>query len=331
MLAGETANEAQMKAFPAVNAQLISAVLSIFSGMLFWVTGLSQTPSGTTPARSGIQTVVDMSEAELLEAYHRELSNLDFSLGRNSEGEELERLLEKVGKNVKTFFQDFSNTASREQVHMRACNPAVNNCIDRTEEFNYLILPHTEKNGASWEEARTDKNQSPVNQKAIEGFCISSGYAFLSMYLHPGHQVNSRFRYLGRENKEPRSHIIAFAQRPEAADYLSSYFFDNLVPTTGLLVQGFAWLDPESYQLTRMRTTLLLCEKDNIVKNQTTDIHYMRVAFEDGGRQFWLPREVKVSWELANTNIRFMNQHKYSDYHLFAVESDYKITPHVPK
>jgi hypothetical protein len=306
-----------------VNARLVSALLAIISGMLVLVTGFAQTPTAAALFPSEIKTVVDMSDAELLKSYHKELSNVEFSPARISDDKELDWLLEKVGDNVETFFQDFSNTTSREQVHMQACRPGMSRCIDRTKEFNYLILPHSGISGIPWQEARTDKNHNPVDEQAIKGFCISSGYAFLSMYLHPSHQRGSRFRYLGRENKKPHSHVIAFAQKPEVADYLASYFDVNLMLTTRLLVQGFVWLDPESCQITRMITTLLLCQPDNFLQNQTTDIHYRKVTFEDGGRQFWLPGEVKVSWELPYG--KYMNQHRYSDFHLFAVESDYQI------
>jgi hypothetical protein len=48
------------------------------------------------------------------------------------------------------------------------------------------------------------------------------------------------------------------------------------------------------------------------------------IEFDNTHQQFWLPREVYVSWEFPNYT--YCNLHKYSDYHLFAVESDYKVT-----
>ena len=93
------------------------------------------------------------------------------------------------------------------------------------------------------------------------------------------------------------------------------------VPT---LVQGFVWLDPGSCQISRMKTSMQFPEKKTILKEQITDVLYENVEFENGGRQFWLPREVNVSWELPDWTYR--NQHKYSDYHLFSVESDYRIS-----
>ena len=108
------------------------------------------------------------------------------------------------------------------------------------------------------------------------------------------------------------------------------------------LVQGFIWVlpgagligprevnvandrqnDADSFQILRMRTSMQSPAKDWL-REQITDIVYQRVKFDSTGRKLWLPREVNVSWELPNRTYR--NRHRYSDYQLFGVESDYSI------
>ncbi len=294
----------------AAKLWLFGLVLLIAVSVSVW----SQTPSGPEPPA---KTVVDMTEAELHDVYHKELSHLEFD--PNQEG--LKHLLEKAGESVSILFRDFSNTSANERVEMQSKRKGSVTRIS-TKSYNYLILPGSELTRVSFREYRTDKENRAVNQKLEPGFCISSGYAGLCLCLHPTHQPYSKFRYLGRERRKPRAHIIAFAQNPESGDYMAQYFDVNTAVVVNFLVQGLVWLDPDSYQILRMRTSMQV--PYTTLKEQITDIIYEKVEFESIQKQFWLPHEVNISWELPEWTFR--NQHKYSDYHLFSVESEYKIS-----
>lgn len=153
---------------------------------------------------------------------------------------------------------------------------------------------------------------------------MSSGYARYGLYLHPSHQANSHFRYLGRENKGQGTHVIAFAQIPESKDYLGEFYELGSSVGIGLLVQGFVWVDPDSYQILRIYTNMLLPEREVTLRKTTTDIIYGGVRFDNSSREFFLPQEIRIDWELPYC--KCTNRHKYSDYHLFSVENDYQIT-----
>jgi hypothetical protein len=199
---------------------------------------------------------------------------------------------------------------------------------ERSTEFSYLILANSGKDGNTLLEDRRDKNGRTVEARQLAGFIMSSGHAGKSTYLHPAHQKNSRFRYLGRDESKHGAHVIAFVQKPEAEDYLAQYSDANGAPPVRILVEGFVWLDPENFQILRMRTDLLKAEVSTSLKETITDIRYEKVRFDRGGREFWLPKEINVSWELLNPQgwlWVYRNQHTYSDYHLFTVASDYKI------
>jgi len=311
-----------MKRLAVMTPASMLALIFLFSG-----TAVSQIPSRVSiAAESKTKTVIDMTPAELLRLYRKELSHLEF----NPSQEKLKYLLENVGERVKTFFSDFSNTSAKERIAMQRTSrfgglgPSI-----AAKEFNYLILPRFGKDGAFFEEYRTDKKNRPVDDTyELGAFIISSGYAGLCLYLHPIHQANSEFRYLGRETTKPGAHVIAFAQKPESGDYLVQYSEINSLASTRFLVQGFVWLDPDSCQIMRMRTSMQSPEVATPLEEQITDVVYESVQFENTPVQFWLPKEVNVSWQLPRSIYR--NQHKYSDYHLFAVESEYKISQPKP-
>ena len=116
----------------------------------------------------------------------------------------------------------------------------------------------------------------------------------------------------------------SFPEKPGFGDYLAQYSHTSLSKSVRFLVQGPAWPNPDNHQIMRMRTGMRSPRQDVILNEQITGAVYESVELDDGRRKFWPPREVNVSWELTGWINR--NRHKYSDYHLFAVQSDCKIT-----
>jgi hypothetical protein len=283
---------------------LIKATLIIIC-FLFFKTTFSQKKS---TADNRPKTIIEMSIEELKQRYNSELSDLKF----NSNQDSLDSLLKKVGKNIEAFFRDLVNISCKEKVQLR------NGWAFRNQEFYYVILPP--KDGAPWTEERTD-NKGQLVTPYLPGFTISKGYAYTCIYLHPDHQKSSFFRYLGREKKKPGAHIIAFAQKPESNDYLAGYVNESRHVSIKFLVQGFIWVDPGSYQVLRIATGML--SPIEILMEQTTDIFYQKVHFDGVQQQFWLPKEINVSWKGRDINSR--NQHKYSDFRLFTVDTNYKL------
>jgi hypothetical protein len=187
-----------------------------------------------------------MTAKELRKFYGNQLDFLKF----NKSQDQLDYLLKQAADRVLAFFRDFSNVASKEQVKLFQAKNSLNAgnvyiSESRDEEYQYLILPGSRKSETSWVEDRTDKRNRSVNQKDLQGFFISSGYAGYCLYLHPGHQGNSHFRYLGRETKKPGAHVIVFAQKPEAGNYFSKYSEGDSSTPIRYLVQGLVWLDPD--------------------------------------------------------------------------------------
>jgi VWFA-related protein len=289
----------------------------------------------SAPAEAITKTVIEMSEQELRRFYKRELSGVQFDAGHDR----LQYLLPQAGKKVEAFFHDLSNTSSKEQVEMSksyrdrlgAMVPVMdgNTSTDRlvrVEEYQYLVLPGSGNKESAWVEDRTDKNNRAI--KATPNFIMSSGHIGMCLYLHPRHQQNSVFRYLGRETKKAGAYVIAFAQKPEAHDYLAQYSELGSSTPIRFLVQGFVWLDPDSYQIQRMRTSMLISEKPTRLKETVTDIYYQKIQFDSPRREFWLPQTIDVTWEFPQPDgidVIYKNQHKYSDFHFFSVDADYKI------
>jgi len=280
--------------------------------------------SQETSAVKSVRTVVDMTPDELLAYYPAEISGLEFG----PDQEELGSLLGKMGERVEAFFRNFANTSSKEQVLLERLRSDGSRDASSRHEYNYLLLVHPEKTGLEIQEDRVDDRGRPISQKRASGFLTGSGFAGLSILLHPRHHYGSRFRYLGTQLTDPPAKVIAFAQKMEVGDYLAG-ISDPEFGMIPLLLQGIAWVDPDTYQIVRIRTDLLMPETRIALMRQTTDVRFVEVRFDKVPEPFWLPGEVTVTWAIKGTTYR--SRHIYSGYKLFTIESYDKIELPKPK
>jgi len=266
------------------------------------------------------RTVVDLTREELLQAYSTELRNLKFEENQ----QELDSLLANAGERVAAFFHDFPNTVSREQVRRERLGNDGRVIDSVTQSFNYSVS--LDKIGNP-EESRTGSGGRtiPPERMSVASF-LTSGFASLPIYFHPSHQFGSRFRYLGRELAAPRAYVIAFAQKPGIADVVGTFSTTDIpIPIQAqLLYQGFAWVDPKTYQIVRMRTDLLAPRNDALLARATSEVWFGEVRFKSIPETFWLPQEVVVTLETYGR--LFRNSHRYSDYQALTVAVQDKIT-----
>ena len=275
-----------------------------------------QTTDQKLPTNTKARTIVDLSPEELRRLYRPELGRVVF----DEKQEELHVLLNKTGDNVEAFFRNMPNTASREQIVSQRLKPGGEVDASVSSSYNYLLLVRPDIVGVRFVEDRTDSKNRPSDLRRLSEYLVTSGFAGHCIILHPSHQYGSRFRYLGRQPAEPRARLIAFAQKPEVGDFVTSISGMEVTP---VLLQGLVWIDQDSYQILRMRTDLLEPDYHNGVTSQTTEVWLSEVHFDGIQQVFWLPREVRVTCEYWHKIFR--NLHTYSDYKLFTVASYDKI------
>ncbi len=264
-------------------------------------------------------SVIDMTREELRLGYPLETKDLEFE----DNSEVLNSLLVKVGEKVDAFFRDFPSTLSKEQVRRELIGNHGDVEDSQTQSFSYSIYSDSDGN---WEEARTDSRGRPIEASRMSRFSfLTNGFAGIPIYFRPRHQAGCRFLYLGRQRSVPRAHVIAFAQRPEFTNVVGTYSSMFTPGQAHLLYQGFAWVDPETYQIVRMRTDLLAPRLDILLGQVTSEISLGEVHFQSIPEAFWLPREVLVTIQ-ADGRI-YRNLHRYSDYQLFTVGAQDKIIP----
>lgn len=272
-----------------------------------------------------VRSVIEFSPAELVELIP-ELKDVEFEESQ----ELLPSLLEKVGENVELFFKDYPNTSALEKVYMERVEPGGVTNQYRKHEYHYIITAIDSKDEIGLEEYRASLKDERLDARELQGaYFLTSGHASAVLHFHPRLQAGCRFRYLGREKKKPHAYVIAFAQNPEKT---KTYGMINLLgKDVAILKQGAVWVDPESWQILRMRSELLAPRPDVDLEAHTSIIEFSEVRFDGLSRTLWLPKELELI--LKFRGYEFRNRHRYSDYHLFSVrsiEGPRKVAPKVP-
>jgi hypothetical protein len=272
-------------------------------------------PQEQPPSKGVPKTYVDLTPAELA----KQVSELK-RLAPDSSQEMLPEILRRVGATVADFFDNFSNTTCIERVASGVVRPGEAVGLHYDAKFDYVALVKPGGDKTRLEEYRTDSKGNVVNLQSQHAV-VTIGFVSMTTHFHPDCQADSRFRYLGRETVEGKdAYVIAFAQRPEVARHVSQVQFENR--TSIVFAQGVAWIDPVSFRILRLRTDIQRPELDIGVQTETTEIEYSEVAFQQGGKTLWLPRQVTVSGQLGRDIFR--NRHRYSDYRFFLVETNQK-------
>ena len=232
--------------------------------------------------------------------------------------DELPTILARTGADVQTFFQNFSNTISEEQVREARLGKKGETKDALEEKFQYLLLAKPEKSGVGLEEYRTDHNGDRTGSKGLNaGFMLTSGFASASLVFHPSYQSGASFRLLGQQALAGhRCYAVAFAQRPEKAQIVERFNTDR--ESVLVLFQGVAWIDKDTYKIVRLRSDLLAPQPKVRLERQTTEITYQPVQFTQLATALWLPSEVAVTveWKVRT----FRNSHSYSRFKLFNTE-----------
>ena len=234
----------------------------------------------------------------------------------------LPAFLNAVGERVSTFFDQFPNMASAEEVHSGPCDEGLRKkCrVTYRGKFNYLVVRRTEGNPLLGE-YRTDLKGRAIDYRNLGHGRIFLTYGFATTpleHFHPQNQVACRFREFGRQTVGGQeTEVVGFVEIPGKYPWPMEWRHGNhVVP---LCLQGLAWIDPTTYQIVRIATFLLTPPPDSGLENETTRVEFSEVQLHQGSTKLWLPTEVVVDvWFYKH---HFRNVHKYTAFKSFEVET----------
>jgi tetratricopeptide (TPR) repeat protein len=251
-----------------------------------------------------VKSMIDRSPEELIRTVP-ELQGLEVAEDQGT----LEEILKKTGEGVDAFFRNIPNAASREQVHQELLGKDGRVRDSRDQEFQYMMQANVRQPGMGIREYR---------DPSMGGLMLTSGFASTSSIFHPVNRDGADFRYLGKQTLDGREvYVIAFAQKPRTAKMVTRFVTSE--GSALILTHGLAWIDTRSFQIVRLYTSLLDPVPSLRLRMLTTEIQYHQVAFDGDTTTLWLPQTVEIMVDWHGRILR--NQHRYSDFMRFNVES----------
>jgi len=234
-----------------------------------------------------------------------------------------EALLAAVGKNVSKLFSDLPNISSIESVRQEKLTSKGKTDLSQGFKYRYLALAPEHSWGPSIDEFRADMKGNETPQLgSSDNYMLTSGFMSAPLILHPAYQSGSTFRLLGRQKVKGRNtYVLAYAQEPSKSRIYGAFQYGKTTRPT--YTQGLAWIDAETYQIIHLTKDLLNPLPQVNLEKETTDIEFSEVHFNQGTQTFWLPNAVTVTLDW-NGKV-FRNNHAYSDFVVFNVQSSQKI------
>jgi hypothetical protein len=253
--------------------------------------------------------VVDLPEKKIL-SYYPELKGLVAAQSQ----QELPNLLQRVGANESQFLNTVPTVSAHENVVQEQLDKHgfVHGLPMFTGQDNYIVRAHVTGEGTRFSEGRADENWRSIDPNIDSGYSLAKGFALLPIYFHPFHQGAANFRYLGRQVQDGREcYVIAFAQQPEKTELLGTVRVNG----SDIVVahQGVAWIDPDSFQIVRVRVDLLKARPE--AGTETTETRFSEVRLPVVAKSFWLPTDAVVTRSAKDGSLR--EKHQFSDYRIF--------------
>ena len=297
-----------------------------------------------TPSFEPAKTLVDLTPGELVRAIP-ELQGLKPAESQ----EELDDILEKLGDKTEGLFEKMPNLISHEEVIQtrRGSQPI-------WQEFEYLILSHRTQSAVTLDEYRVDlvtkkqlssdshnpaappvgsavstaqdakRRSADTSSRNADAPPLSQGFASKWVHFYPSNRSESAFSYLGQQHIDNHdTFVITFAQKPGRVRSPGELLFQgHSIP---LYYQGIAWVDQSDFRIVQLRTDLLGALKDIPLQELTAEIYFGETKVAQAASSLWLPHKVIVTSKISGQI--FQEEHLYSDYRVYQVESKIVLAP----
>jgi hypothetical protein len=284
----------------------------------------SSSPHGTTSStKLGAQEATTYFEFPIqkLKAVVPALSGIKY----DDSQEQLPVILNHVAKQIADVLPRLPDLISREDVyHFQSAgdsDAAAGLAATQpwSRQYKYLLqCQHNADGSMSISESRIDRAGKPIQEAG--GFTSLRGYGFgyQWLFLSAANQPESRFRYLGQQEKGGRkTFVLAFAQDPGTVTVPA--YFQAEGKRAPFYYQGVLWVDQSSFDIVALRTDLLAPLPQALLKQLTTELTFRSVRIRGYDAVFWLPSEVDISSDQGHGPSE--ESHRYSDYHLFHAEA----------
>jgi hypothetical protein len=232
----------------------------------------------------------------------------------------VDQVIPRVTANVQEFVESINRITATEWMNFERRNSKGRVEETAHNKVSYVAVIQPLDNGfLSVDEYR---NGSP-GMSGFNGHIASTGSAALVLIFHPRHVDEFAFTCKGLLTwHNAPAYEITFQQRLDRPNTMSEFRVANM--SYSILLKGSAFVDPETFQILHLDTDLMKPIPEVFLDVEHQSVDYGPVAFAAHNDNLWLPQVADITVHFHNK--QFSEHHAYTDYRLFTVDTDQKIS-----
>lgn len=228
--------------------------------------------------------------------------------------------LDRVGQQVQNFWNYFPAVTCSEALTQTKLDGKAKTLYEQKASYDYLVLLQSAGASISVDESRIEKDHKSSKGKA--SLLLTNGFSILLLVFHPLYQSSYEYSELPDETVDGRR-LMRIGFRHVGGDRSPSalHLGDRDYP---LEWKGTAWIDPSSYSIVRIETSLGSSLADVGLLQLNADVTYYGIHFDGAASTYWVPARAVI--EAATKRQHWRNTHLFSKYRRFSVETEVKTT-----
>ena len=229
-------------------------------------------------------------------------------------------LIARVGDQVTSYLEQFSEVKCSEKVKQEKLNPNGKTDLERDSSYDYLVIFSNVNGEVSLDESRIAVGQAKEDKKN-RPLLVSNGFATLFLIFHPYYAESFQFSPGETEVVDGHSYQrVSFQHLHGTRSPAALSLRGREYP---LELSGTAWIDPQTATIARIVTSVGSSMEDVGLKALRSEIVYAPVTFHDPQATYWFPSQATV--ELETQRQHWRNTHVFVDYKRFAVSTEEKV------
>jgi hypothetical protein len=234
---------------------------------------------------------------------------------------DMERLLERIGKQVEHFDELFSTVTCSERVFQQRLNATGKLVQQKKAIYDSLIFLQGNDQHLTIDESRLPQDKAPKEKTGEKAYLVTNGFSVLLLIFHPHYQPCFKFTFLEEETQGGKIlHCVRFRHVPGTHSPSVLQLHGHEYP---LEWEGTAWIDFATGSIIKIKAGLMNPMEDLGLKKLDSEVHYAPVKFNDIPEPQLLPLMATVEAETAHQH--WKNIHQFSGYRLFSVETESRI------
>jgi hypothetical protein len=226
-------------------------------------------------------------------------------------------LLARTSRQVERFWEEFSAVTCMETIDQVKLGDDGKVLVKRHSAYDYLVLLQLSGDELFVQESRV--MQGKERKESDRALLTTSGFSTLVLIFHPLFQGSYIFKDEGADPEMPVLHRIHFehvhGQRSPSVLQLRSREYP-------IEWQGTAWVQGNTGNITRIRSSLKTPMSDMGLEKLDTDVRYSLVSLRGRKELPWMPVSAQIEADTQHQHWR--NSHQFTSYREFSVDADSK-------